>query len=164
MPVAFFTMLVFGICSWLSAGFVEALMRDFAVETGVSAWVFVIVPGLFAMLFSLLLYRKAVGTIDGVRQSLSRALLVGIVTWLAVAAFISSLWCPGYRALSCARDVALVTGVLGGGPLLVAMLIAGTIVGIVLKRRVHWLSYPTHAASQRKVAKTADRTRTDDAQ
>lgn len=143
MPVTIFAMLVFGICTWLGAGVVEAVMRDFAVETGVSTWVFVIVPGLLAMLFSLLLYGKAVDTIDGVRQSLSRALLVGVLTWLAVTVFVSSLWCPGYRALSCARDVALVTGVVGGGPLLIAVLVAGTIVGIVLKRRVQWLSYRT---------------------
>jgi len=163
MPVAVFATLVFGICTWLGAGAVEPVMRDFAVETGVSAWVFVIVPGLMAMLFSLLLYRKAVGTIDGIRKSLSRALLVGLVTWLAVAGFVSSLWCPGYRALSCARDVALVTGIIGGGPLLVAMLIAGTIVGIVIKRRVDWLSYPTHVAPVRKRAKSVDHSSLDDA-
>lgn len=149
MPVAVFSMLVFGICSLLGAGVVEALMRDFAGEAGVPTWVFVIVPGLFAMLFALLLYRKAAGNIAGINQSLSRALAVAIFTWLAVATYISSLWCPGYRVLSCARDVALVTGIVGGGPLLIAVLIAGTIVGIVLKRRVDWLSYK---GASRKVA------------
>ena len=143
MPVAVFAMLVFGICGWLGAGVIEAVMRDFAREAGVSVWVFVGVPGLLAMLFSLLLYRKAVGTIDGIRHSISRALLIAILTWLAVSLFISWLWCPGYRAFSCARDVALVTAVIGGGPLLVAMLIAGTVVGVVLKRKVPWLSYET---------------------
>lgn len=147
MPVAVFAMLVFGICSWLAAGVVEAVMRDFAGEAGVPTWVFVIVPGLFAMLFSLLLYRKAASTIAGINQSLSRALAVAVFTWLAVAAYVSFLWCPGYRMLSCARDVALVTGVIGGGPLLIAVLIAGIIVGIVLKRRVEWLTY----AGQRKI-------------
>ncbi len=141
MPVVVFAMLVFGICSLLAAGAVEALMRDFAGEADVPTWVFVIVPGLFAMLFALLLYRKAAGNVAGINQSLSRALAVAIFTWLAVAAYISSLWCPGYRLLSCSRDVALVTGVVGGGPLLIAVLIAGTVVGIVLKRRVEWLSY-----------------------
>ncbi|MGH6609738.1 MAG: hypothetical protein ACRECQ_05755, partial [Burkholderiaceae bacterium] len=51
------------------------------------------------------------------------------------------LWCPDYRMLSCTRDVSLVTGIVGGGPLLLASLVAGTIVGIFLKRRVNWLSY-----------------------
>ena len=163
MPVAVFAMLIFGICTWLGAGAVEAVMRDFAVETGASVWVFVIVPGLLAMLFSLLLYRKSLGTMDGIRQSISRALLVGILTWLAVAAFVSSLWCPGYRALSCARDVFLVTAVIGGGPLLAAMLVAGIVVGVVLKRRVDWLSYPTHIAPVRKRAKSVDQPSLDDA-
>jgi hypothetical protein len=141
MPVAVFAMLVFGICSLLAAGLVEVVMRNFAVEVGVPTWVFIIVPSLLSMLFALLLYRKAASNITGIRQSLSRALAVAIFTWLALAVYVSFLWCPGYRALSCARDVVIVITVVGGGPLLLAALIAGTVVGIVLKRRVDWLSY-----------------------
>ena len=143
MPVIVFAMLVFGISGWLAAGVVESVMRDFAVEVGVPIWVFVIVPGLFAMLFAMALYRRAVTEIAGINPSLSRALAVGILTWLAVTTYISVLWCPGYRVLSCIRDVALVTGVVGGGPLLVAVLVAGAIVGFVLQHRVDWLSYRT---------------------
>ncbi len=134
-------MLIFGICCLLAAGVVEVVMRNFAGEAGVPTWVFIIVPGLLSMLFSLFLYRKAARNVSGIRQSLSRALTVALLTWLAVSVYISALWCPGYRALSCARDVVLVTTVVGGGPLLLAALIAGTIVGVVLKRRVGWLSY-----------------------
>jgi hypothetical protein len=141
MPIAVFAMLVFGICSLLAGGLVEVVMRNFAGEAGVPPWVFVIVPALLSMLFALFLYRKAARNVAGVRQSLSRALTVAILTLLAVSVYISTLWCPGYRALSCARDVVLVTTVVGGGPLLLATLIAGTIVGVVLKRRVDWLSY-----------------------
>ncbi len=141
MPVAVFAMLVFGICCLLAAGLVEVVMRNFAGEVQVRTWVFLIVPSLLSMLFALLLYRKAVSDITGIKQSLSRALAVAILTWLALVAYVSALWCPGYRALSCARDVALVITVIGGGPLLLASLIAGTVVGILLKRRVDWLSY-----------------------
>ena len=141
MPIAIFAMLVFGICSLLGAGLVEAVMRNFADEAGVPTWVFITVPGLLSMLFALLLYRKAASHISGIRQSLSRALAVALLTWLALAIYISSLWCPGYRVLGCARDVALVLTVVGGGPLLLAALMAGLIVGIVLKRPVDWLTY-----------------------
>lgn len=141
MPVAVFAMLVFGICCLLAAGLVEVVMRNFAVEVGVPIWVFVAVPGLVSMLFAFLMYRKAVGNVRGIRQSLSRALSVALLTWLALTIYVSSLWCPGYRALSCARDVFLVITVVGGGPLLLAALIAGSVVGVVLKRRVDWLSY-----------------------
>lgn len=141
MPIAVFAMLVFGICCLLGAGVVEVVMRNFAGEAGVPTWVFIIVPGVLSMLFSLLLYRKAASNVAGIRESLSRALTVALLTWLAVSVYISALWCPGYRALSCTRDVLLVTTVVGGGPLLLATLIAGTIVGLVLKRRVDWLSY-----------------------
>lgn len=141
MPVTIFAMLVFGICALLGAGLVEVVMRNFAGEAGVPTWVFVTAPALLSMLFALLLYRKAVSNISGIKQSLSRALLVALLTWLALGVYISSLWCPGYRALGCARDVAIVLTAIGGGPLLLAALIAGTIVGIVLKRRVDWLTY-----------------------
>jgi hypothetical protein len=141
MPIAVFAMLVFGICCLLGAGLVEVVMRNFAVEVGVPTWVFIIVPGLLSMLFALLLYRNAAKDITGIRQSLSRALAVAIFTWLALAVYVSSLWCPGYRALNCARDVVIVITAIGGGPLLLAALVAGTVVGIVLKRRVDWLSY-----------------------
>jgi hypothetical protein len=141
MPVTVFAMLVFGICCLLAAGLVEVVMRDFAAEAGVPTWVFIIVPGLLSMLFTPLMYRKAASTITGIRQSLSYAIAVAILTWVVLNIYISYLWCPGYRALSCARDVLIVTTVIGGGPLLLGALVAGTVVGIVLKRRVDWLSY-----------------------
>ena len=142
MPVSIFAMLVFGICGWFGAGVIEPVMRDFAGEAGMQTWVFVIVPGLLTMLFALIFYRKAATEMAGFEQSLSRALTVAIATWLAVTVLISSLWCPGYRAFGCSMNVALVTGIIGGGPLLMSALIAGAIVGLVLKRRVTWLSYP----------------------
>jgi hypothetical protein len=148
MPIAVFAMLVFGICCLLAAGLVEVVMRNFAGEVDVPTWVFIIVPGLLSMLFALLLYRKAARNISGIRQSVTRALTVAILTWIALCVYVSSLWCPGYRALSCARDVVLVITVIGGGPLLLAALIAGTVVGVVLKRRVDWLSYK--GASRKK--------------
>ena len=93
------------------------------------------------MLISLTLYHDAARRIRTVPESMTRALLVGILTWLAVTAMISFMWCPGYRMLSCSSDVLLVTGIIGGGPLLAAVLIAGFVVGMVLKHRVSWLTY-----------------------
>jgi len=149
MPIAVFAMLVFGICALLGAGLVEVVMRNFAAEAGVPTWVFIIAPAALSMLFALLLYRNAVSNVSGVRQSLSRAFLVAILTWLVLGVYISALWCPAYRALGCARDVAIVLTAVGGGPLLLAAFIAGTIVGLVLKRRVDWLSYK--GASRRTI-------------
>ena len=141
MPIAIFAAFVFGICCLLAVGLVEVVMRNFAGEAGVPTWVFVTVPSLLSMLFALLLYRKAASDIKGIKDSLSLALKVALLTWVSLAVYVSSLWCPEYRALSCARDVVLVITVIGGGPLLLGALISGTVVGIVLKRRVDWLSY-----------------------
>lgn len=141
MPIAVFAMLVFAIFTWLGAGTVETVMNDFANEVGMSTWIFIAVPGLLSMLFSFLLYQNAAAKITTLRESMTRALLVGVATWIGVAAMISYMWCPGSRTLSCTSDVLLVSGIIGGGPLLVAVLVAGFVVGTLLLRRVTWLTY-----------------------
>lgn len=149
MPISVFAMLVFAIFTWLGAGTVEGIMNDFAAEVGMPTWVFIAIPGLLSMLFSLILYRNAATKITAMRESMTRALLVGIATWIGVAAMISYMWCPGSRKLACTSDVLLVTGIVGGGPLLVAVLVAGFVVGTLVLRRVTWLKYerppPRHA-------------------
>jgi len=154
MPIAIFAMLLFAICTWLGAGMLETVMRDFAGEVGVRTWVFVAVPGLLAMLFSLLLYQNAAARIRTVAESMTRALLAGILTWIALAGMISFMWCPGYRLLRCSSDVLLVTGIIGGGPLLAGVLVAGFLIGLLLKRRVGWLTY--EAPPPRRAGETAD--------
>lgn len=141
MPIAVFAMLVFAIFTWLGAGTVETVMNDFAQEVGMSTWIFIAIPGLLSMLFSFLLYQNAAAKITTLRESMTRALLVGIATWIGVSAMISYMWCPGSRTLSCTSDVLLVSGIVGGGPLLVAVLVAGFVVGTLLLRRVTWLTY-----------------------
>jgi hypothetical protein len=141
MPIGVFAMLVFAIFTWLGAGTVESVMNDFAHEVGMPTWVFIAIPGLLSMLFSFLLYQNAARKITAMRESMTRALLVGIATWIGVAAMISYMWCPASRALSCTSDVLLVTGIVGGGPLLVAVLVAGFVVGTLVLRRVTWLTY-----------------------
>jgi hypothetical protein len=154
MPIAIFSMLVFAIFTWLGAGTIEAVMRDFAAQVGMQTWVFVAVPGLFTMLFGMLLFHNAATRVKTIQESMSRALLVGIATWIALTAMISFMWCPDYRMLRCSSDVLLVTGIVGGGPLLAAVLLAGLVIGLVLKRRVGWLTYETERARPR--ASTAD--------
>jgi hypothetical protein len=148
-------MLLFRICTWFSVAIREPLMLDFAREVDIRTWVFVSVPGLFAMLFALLLYRRAATMITTVEQSMSRALLVGLSTWVAVALLISLLWCPGYRALRCASDVLLVTGIIGGAPVLAGALIAGLVLGLVMKKRVSWLAYEASAPEPEPAPKNA---------
>jgi len=141
MPIAVFAMLVFAIFTWLGAGTVETVMNDFAQEVGMSTWIFIAIPGLLSMLFSFLLYQNAATKVTTLRESMTRALLVGIATWIGVSAMISYMWCPGSRTLSCTSDVLLVSGIVGGGPLLAAVLVAGFVVGTLLLRRVTWLTY-----------------------
>ena len=48
----------------------------------------------------------------------------------------------------------LVTGIVGGGPLLAAVMVAGFFVGVLLKRRVAWLTY--EAAPAPRIGEPSD--------
>lgn len=141
MPLQLFIVLVFGIFGFLSVGLIEPLMRSFADEADLSRWLFIAIPGLFAMLIALFAFHRAVQRVTGLREALSRALLVALLTWIAVAALIASLWCPSHSALACFSNVLIVTAVVAGGPFSIGTVLAGLVVGGVLLKRVPWLSY-----------------------
>ena len=141
MPLQLFIVLVFGIFGFLSVGLIEPLMRNFADETDIARWLFVAIPGLFAMLIALFAFRKAAERVPGMRDALERALLVALFTWIAVAALIASVWCPLHSALTCVSKTLIVTAVVAGGPFAIGMALAGLVAGTVLRKRVSWLSY-----------------------
>ena len=141
MPLSLFIVLVFGTCCWLSIAVIEPLMRSFALEVGLASWLFVAVPGLLAMLFALLSYMRATTEVTSMDKSMSRALLVALATWIAVAGVIAWLWCPSQGALRCTSYALVTTGIIGGGPLLVGAMAAGVIVGLVLRLRPAWVSF-----------------------
>ena len=141
MPLQVFVAIIFGICTWMGLATIEPLMRSFATEAGVASWLFVAVPGLLAMFFAVLAYVDAVNLVTGMLKSLSRALLVGLATWSAVAIFIAWLWCPAHNALRCFSTSLIASGVVGGGPLLIGALVAGARVGRGMRRRPTWIAF-----------------------
>jgi hypothetical protein len=141
MPLQFFIVLVFGTCCWLAIAVIEPLMRGFAADTYMATWLFIAVPGLLSMLFALLSYRNATARVTSMDQSISRALLVALATWIAVAGLIAWLWCPTHSALRCTSYALVTTGVVGGGPLLAGTMVAGVVVGLVLRFRPAWVSF-----------------------
>jgi hypothetical protein len=139
VTVPLFAGFVFGICGMLAAGSVEFTLREFAEESGVNRAIFIAVPGLFAMMFALIVYQQADKRITRVSQSLSRGILVALLTWIAFSALAAWAWGPTdyWRFFS---TVLLVSGIIGGGPMLAAALIAGGLVGWLIKRRqLHWI-------------------------
>jgi hypothetical protein len=139
VTVPLFAGFVFGICGMLAAGSVEFTLREFAAESGVNRAIFIAVPGLFAMMFALIVYQQADKRITRVSQSLSRGILVALLTWIAFSALAAWAWGPTdyWRFFS---TVLLVSGIIGGGPMLLAALVAGGLVGWLIKRRqLHWI-------------------------
>jgi hypothetical protein len=146
MPLQVFIALVYGICSWLGLAVIEPLMRSFAVEAGMRTWLFIAVPGLLAILFAVLAYRDAEASITKMEHSLSRGLLVGLATWSAVAMVIAWLWCPTHSLMSCFSNSLITSGIVGGGPLLIGTMVAGGIVGVVLRAKPSWIAFRSRPA------------------
>lgn len=127
--------LLFALCGGLAAASMQFTLREFAVESGVNRWVFIAVPELFAALFALFVYQGADQHVKTVGQSLSRGLLVALLTWFAFSALATAVWFPIQDFSDWLSTVLLISGVVGGGPMLLAALVAGAWVGWIIKRR-----------------------------
>lgn len=127
--------LLFALCGSVAAASLQFTLREFALESGVNGWVFVAVPGLFAALFALIVYQSAEARVQKVGQSLSRGLLVALLTWFAFSALATAVWFPIQDFFGWLSTVLLLTGFVGGGPMLLAALVAGAITGWLIVRR-----------------------------
>ncbi|MCU0952348.1 MAG: hypothetical protein MUC68_15125, partial [Burkholderiaceae bacterium] len=120
MSVPLFAGFVFGICGALAAGSVEFTLRSFAEEAGLNRIIFVAVPALFAMLFAIVVFQDARAKITRVAQSVSRGILVALLTWAAFSALATFVWCRPENYGSCYGNFLLISGIVGGGPMLIA--------------------------------------------
>ncbi len=125
--------LLFGIFAALAAASTKLLLTRFAREAGVSDWIFIAVPALFAMLFALIVYQGASKHVKTVNQSLSRGLLVAILSWGAFSALATWAWCLPEHYGDCFSQALLVSGAVGGGQMLLAALIAAAITGYAIR-------------------------------
>jgi uncharacterized BrkB/YihY/UPF0761 family membrane protein len=140
MSVPLFAGFVFGICGALAAGSVEFALRRFAEEAGLNRFIFVAVPALFAMLFAIIVYQNAKVKIDRIAQSITRGILVALLTWAAFSALATWTWCLPENYGSCYGNFLLVTGIVGGGPMLAAAVVAGAVVGWLIKeQKLSWV-------------------------
>ena len=127
--------LVFGAFGALAAASTYPLMSRFAEEAEVSKWVFITVPALLAMLFAMVVYHRAAVRVRTIGQSLSRGLLVAILTWVGFAALSTWVWCIPANYGECFRGALMISGALGGGQLLLASLAASAIMGYAIRAR-----------------------------
>lgn len=140
MSVPLFAGFVFGICGALAAGSVEFTLRSFAEEAGLNRIIFVAVPALFAMLFAIVVFQDARAKITRVAQSVSRGILVALLTWAAFSALATFVWCRPENYGSCYGNFLLISGIVGGGPMLIAAFVAGALVGWLIKQqRLGWI-------------------------
>jgi hypothetical protein len=93
------------------------------------------VPALFAMLYSLILYQSAERKIRRVGESVSRGILVMLLTWFSFASLCSWTWCQPHDFGACLSRTLLISGVVGGGPMLLGAIGAGILTGVLIIRR-----------------------------
>lgn len=140
MSVPLFAGFVFGIFAAMAAGSVEFTLRRFAEEAGLNTLIFVAVPALFAMMFAILIYQNAKARITRVSQSISRGILVALMTWASFSALATGVWCLPENWGACYGNFLLISGVVGGGPMLLAALVSGWLVGWLIKQqRLSWV-------------------------
>ncbi|HEX4583886.1 MAG TPA: hypothetical protein VH183_03590 [Burkholderiaceae bacterium] len=135
MSAATIASLVFFVISLIAAGAVEFLIKKVAEGSGVNPWVFAMVPALLAMLYSLIVYQNAERKIRRLGESVSRAILVMLLTWVSFAVMITWTWCQHRDFGSCLGTMLLASGVVGGGPMLLGALGAGILTGVLIIRR-----------------------------
>ena len=135
MSAATIASLVFFAFSLIAAATVEFLLKRFAEEAGVSWWVFAMVPALLAMLYSLILYQNAERKIRRLGESVSRGILVMLLTWASFAAMTSWTWCQPRDFFHCLGTTLEISAIVGGGPMLLCAMGAGVLSGVLIVRK-----------------------------
>ncbi len=137
MSAATIASLVFFAFSLVAAATVEFLLGAFAERVGVNRWAFSMVPALLAMLYSLIVYQSAERKIRRLGESMSRGILVMLLTWASFAAMIGWALCQTHKVgFAYSLKTALeVSGLIGGGPMLLCALGAGMLTGVLIIRK-----------------------------
>ncbi|MEF9943492.1 MAG: hypothetical protein RR101_13700 [Burkholderiaceae bacterium] len=141
MPLTVFAGLVFCITVLLAGGTIEPVTRSLAADVQIPAWIVVAVPALMAALFAVLVYQGAGRKQINLGQSTTRALLIAGLVWLSFAGFVTAIWAPVAGAWGTFINVAALSAIIGGGPLLIAALLAGAVVGLAIERRFYLLRF-----------------------
>jgi len=127
--------IVFVVVGAVAAASIHVLLLGFAAEAGVHPWVFIALPALTSAMVALIVYQRAEFRVKKIGDSVSRSVLVVLLTWPALTALATAAWFPTEDFFQWYSTTLLFSAVVGGGPMLAAALIAGVLLGIWLKRR-----------------------------
>jgi hypothetical protein len=127
--------LLHGVFAALATATMHGVLARFADEAGVEVLLLIAAPALLAMLIALVVYRRAGDRIRNISQSLSRGLLVAVLTWIGFAALSTWAWCVPSLYGECFRHTLLMSGALVGGQLLLGCLAAAAITGYAIRTR-----------------------------
>jgi polyferredoxin len=87
------------------------------------------------MLYALILYQNAERKIRRLGESVSRGILVMLLTWASFSAMTSWTWCQPRDFFSCLSTTLKISGIVGGGPMLLCALGAGVLSGVLIIRK-----------------------------
>jgi hypothetical protein len=135
MTAATIAALAFFVCSLIAAASVAPALRAFGEGTGTNPWALATLPALFAMLYALILYQNAERKIRRLGESVSRGILVMLMTWVSIATLITLAWYHPGEFVSGLVSTLQTSGLIGGGPMLLDAVGAGTLAGVFILRR-----------------------------
>jgi hypothetical protein len=124
--------IVFGVLSLIASASMLPMLSRFADAASISTAIVIAVPVLLAVLFALVFFRGSVT--GGWPATMGRGIAVALATWPTFSAVAASMWCGTGAFLSCFGGMLLVTGVVAGGPMLLAALIGGAVMAWLLRR------------------------------
>ena len=127
--------LLHGVFAALAAMTMYGVLARFADEAGIDTMTLIAAPALMAMLIALLIYRRAGDRIRNISQSLSRGLLVAVLTWIGFSALAAWSWCIPSLYGECFRHTLLISGAMVGGQMLIGCLAAAAITGYAIRTR-----------------------------
>lgn len=124
--------IVFGVLSLIASASMLPMLSRFADAASISTVIVIAVPVLLAVFFALVFFRGSVT--GGWPATMGRGIAVALATWPSFSAVAASMWCGSGAFLSCFGGMLLVTGVVAGGPMLLASLIGGAVMAWLLRR------------------------------
>jgi hypothetical protein len=86
------------------------------------------------MLFAMVLYQDAQRKVRLMGESISRGILIALLTWVAFSALATWVRCPTRDFGECFSGTLIVSGLIGGGPMLAAALVGGLLTGVLIIR------------------------------
>lgn len=112
------------------------VLVPFARELDIHPGLMLAVPALFAALWALIVFQGALRHVRKLRQAVTRGVLVALLTWVSFSVLATAVWSQPGEFWGTLSRALIVSGIIGGAPMLAGTLVASALVGrLILSHR-----------------------------